>query len=1250
MELRIEDWIVDNNLPVEHWEDNILRLKDVEKVFFVLSYKPVLFDEDSFLILSHEEYDIADKVEDKKTFNFLFQFGAKWYYCPWKTSPSEDGEDRYKIALNEFLYLGEAEVSKKYDTFLGIHTEYEILNSALNIKTAIKKAKFLGASSLGMCDKGTLGGSLAFQLECKKNGLKPIIGQTMTIAYDYSEDKDNQLIHDIKLICLNEEGWFNLLNMNKKISTDYEGKFLPESYLLNHAAGLICIFDYSNSVLKGVTDEKKYEKIIKRYGKNFESIHYQFSSVEYSSDSFDLACLNSFKFYFNNFRGDDFSTILIEDAYYLEPNQSDCKDSVNAISKKAYQHSFEQHFKNLDETENKIDPYFADQEITARQFISEANEVANNIAKDYSFEIPLDGAKLPRFEDEGEMVPEEESKGLLRLLCEEGFDEKIRTKVSNPEKLKEYRDRLEKEYDVIAGAGFADYFLILWDTVNFAISNDVMIGTGRGSVGGSLLAYLIGITRIDPIKYDLLFERFLNEARFKKQYKHIIKSGGDTVEIKDGETFKVHDLELTAEELDQVDPTEIGVDSIEKVEDKRMDSLPDIDLDFTTASRDDIKDYLKNKYGENFTCSVGTYGRLKLRQTFKDLAKIEGVKFAEANELTKKIEDQHEYEFFDLFKYAKKDSLLYNFLQKNPEMIERLEVVLNNPKSISVHPSAVLVLPKEDHLGRERSLDDWIPIRSINGLNVSEWEGKYCDIFGLLKNDILGLAQLDKFTYCLRLIKENKGIDIDLDEIPLDDVRTFKRFKYGFNEDVFQFGSRGLKAYSKEVKPDHIDDLIAMAALYRPGPMSSDAHTDYAKIKHGLKDPEYDFGLKVVTEETNGLYIYQEQIMKAVVVLGGFSLVKADSLRTAIKKFDAKVMKSFEESFIAGAIKNNCPPDEATAIWKKLLAFSGYGFNKSHSAAYALIAYQSQWLKSNYPLEFWTTAMNFGKEDVDIPYYISEIQDIKSVFKKSTKVSIASADINNSTQNFECNGETNEINWSMVKVKGVAETSANKILAHRDRLGKFESLEQFLEEVPRKDANKTVMTNLIIAGAFDKICNIGQTWERAEILLEFYDARKIDAEVCKYLTSDNIGKSWQWKIWEKSLTGFGDIEYPRLLEQSDVSRKISSKYISSEDFERSDLGAIKAFDFKSGTEVAVCGIIKKVDVRTARNKKNYLLFFVESNSRDIPCVIWFDSFDKESDKVINNVGKMVIVLGAGNRWASRNGVYVYNSKCKIELI
>lgn len=378
-----------------------------------------------------------------------------------------------------------------------------------------------------------------------------------------------------------------------------------------------------------------------------------------------------------------------------------------------------------------------------------------------------------------------------------------------------------------------------------------MTGSGRGSVCGSLIAYCLYITDVDPLKYNLMFERFLNETRVS------------------GERAK------------------------------SADSMPDIDCDFPVAFRDTVKEYMSRRYGANHVCSVGTYTRMKLKTCLKDFGKVMGVPFAVMNKLTKDIDDQIEYTWGDLFNYAATSRELFRFVQDHPELVHMTKYALTQCKTGSVHPSAVIIVPKEDENGNPMDLYSWMPIKRMGDTLVSEWEGKYIDKSGFLKEDILGLNQLDKFSSIIKLIAKNRKQHIDVNTIPFSDEEVFRYFQRGWCEDVFQFGAMGLMNYCREAKPHTLDDLIAMTALFRPGPMDVKAHETFVEIKNGRKKPKFDPGMEEITRDTYSLYTYQEQIMKAVVV-GGLSPVESDILRTAIKKKNMDLIESFHGKFREG--------------------------------------------------------------------------------------------------------------------------------------------------------------------------------------------------------------------------------------------------------------------------------------------------------------------------------------------------------------
>ena len=676
---------------------------------------------------------------------------------------------------------------------------------------------------------------------------------------------------------------------------------------------------------------------------------------------------------------------------------------------------------------------------------------------------------------------------------------------------------------------------------------------------------------------------------------------------------------------------------IRESENARGDQMPDIDCDFPTEYRDAVKEYIKNKYGYAYTCSIGTYTRMKLKTCIKDFGKIKGLSFDYTNKLTKDIDDQIEYTWGDLFMYASKSKTLFKFVQENPELVHLTKYALLQPKAESVHPSAVVIVPK-NAIDDNRDIDlwEWMPMKKIDGVLVSEWEGKYIDKSGFLKEDILGLSQLDKFASMLKLIKENSGKDFDLNSIPLDDEETFKFFKRGWNEDVFQFGTTGLMNYCRQVKPDNINDLIAMTALFRPGPMDINAHQDFADIKRGKKKPSYDFGMEEITAETFSLYVYQEQIMKAVIV-GGLSPVESDMLRTTIKKKDLKTLASFGDKFKKGYIelleRNNIakPIEYADKVWNKLLAFSGYGFNKSHAAAYTILSYWSQWMKVNFPLEFWTTALQFAKEN-EVPYRLAELKKI------GNDIEVRPPDVNFSHGNFSCDSESQRIFFSITKIKGVGESAVSHILETRKNGGQFFSLEEFCSRVPSK-VNKSVVKNLIIAGAFDLVECVKNPRDRKKILEHYLIDIRGEELPDDFKVNDSMSNAF-WIIEQKKLTGFGEVDYETMIRESIPNKRVASLYLSDSEFLMAN----------SGTEATVVG--KLIYYKTKDIKSGTMCTLqIDCNNTIIPILLWPDAYEKLPDTVDNMKGMIIAICGEIKKDKFVNEKKIYsNTKTKVYII
>jgi DNA polymerase-3 subunit alpha len=1182
--MKFAEWIAEHQIPITVVPGG-KRQFDIEEVgrFMVLrgvvkqdpitdELKELIIDAKNLVFeLTDEERDTL--ATDDQIKYLVFEFGNCWYYSPVKPYKSDYNEYEYRVEFNDFLYLGKLEAEIDF-VHLGLHTEYELLNSALNIKAAVKKAKFLGQDALGMCDRNTLGGALAFQLECVGAGIKPVIGMTISVATPVVIDKvTHPIIYEGKIYALNAAGWQNMLAISAAINKDKENPYVWEADLLKLGEGLAWVFSYEMGILRDQRDTTIYLNTIKRYKKAFTLVYQQYTSVTYTDPDFDLRLLRGSQFYFTTF-SKILPPIYLDDIHYLSPADAQIKTTLNHIAGTINAESLEQYMRPGEVVLDCISEIFVRDGAYAKQaaeaVIIAMIENGTKLVAEVNFTIPTGQHRLPKFPTKDtklkfgdhDYLKFTESNELFIHLVKCGFTDKVKLQLPKTE-WKRYRLRMEEEIDVITNAGFADYFLILWDIIKSEKEAGGTVGPGRGSVGGSLVAYLLDITQVDPIKYDLLFERFLNKTRVS------------------GERAKM------------------------------ADAMPDVDVDFESARRDEVKAYISRKYGRSYVCSVGSYTRMKLKGAIKSLCRVKGLDFKYANNLTADIDNQLEYSFKDLIAYAGapgKDNL-YEFVQRNPDVVETLKVILNNPSVTSVHPSAVIIVPRFDAEGNEVNIYNWLPIREVDGLLVTEWEGKYTDRGGFLKEDILGIGQLDKFKYILELIKRNTGEDLDLNAIPLDHPETYALFHEGYNTDVFQFGSFGLKTYSRLVKPDRIEDIIAMNALYRPGPMESNSHHKFAWIKNGKENkdtgrphvPEYDYGLEEVTKATSGLYVYQEQIMRAVHVLGGLTLSEADEIRTVMKKFDQKKMATFQEKFTAGALERGCSVQEAGVIWEKLRAFSKYGFNKSHAAAYGLIAYWCQYLKANHPLEFWTAGFNFVPHTDRISGFIREMR------RTHQNISVNPPDVNVSLGTFVANPDDDGIYWSLRQIKGIGDSICAAIIAVRSETGKFFSLEEFMTRCKGRKVTKGHVRTLILSGAFDKVEDLQYVTDRRKLLIQFYKLRGEDHEL-DALTADTqlTRKEYFWKQIQRDLIGYADINYRELLESSDaITDKMMQHYITPKRLFRHNLK-----NTRYGEPALVCGFLLHVKEKDSKNGK-YAILELENNSEIIESIIWGDVWNQQ---------------------------------------
>lgn len=1102
---QLQNWLKRNKLQVEILNNNTINILQVG-VFLLLEDREVFFDEKLSLNLYQDEVDI-------KCDYYLYEFGGVYYYTP-KHSP--------KIQFNEFKYLGLCEQELDPVPFLGMHGSFELLNGSKPYSFWVKKAKFLGINTLGICERNTLAGIMKFQNTCAKNKIKPIIGEEIVVR------KPDESTFIIKLYCINEIGWQNLLQINKQIRIINNG-YIEEAVLLSYFEGLVCVLCYSSN---------GYQLIdFKHYTNHFTHCYFQIDTVIWENEEQDQKYLTYLKNYLE--KGINvIPPILINDAYYLDEEDNEAKSILNGIGGLTHQHkSKNQYFKNTDDNFMILSYLFKDDDERVYELFEQCTLNLIAVEEICNFQVKSNKLHLPEF-----ILPDDfnNKEDFLLSLIERGLQEKIISKVENEDI---YYERLQVEFETICEGGFIDYFLVSWDIIRFCRENDILVGLGRGSAGGSLIVYCLNITQIDPIKFGLFFERFMNKGRMKG-------------------------------------------------------NLPDLDLDFQASRRDEVKSYIEQKYGNDYVCSIGTYTTFQIKAAFRDGLKQMGLENKLINHHSKTLYDE-ESSWVDIFTAAAKNIPFKEFIKEQIDKINKIKLIFDQPKAESIHACGMLIMPKNENIFTQ------IPLKKIENELVSEWEGNELASLGYLKDDILGIKQLDKIKTIINLIKESTNEEINVYDLPLDDKGVYKYFQKGYNGDLFHFGSAGLTNYSRQVKPENIEELIAMIALFRPGVMGIGAHDDFVKLKFGLKKPEYDYNLESVTKETYGIYVYQEQIMQACQILGNFTLVEADDIRKAMGHSIPELILSYKTKFIDGAIKNGCEKEAAENIWGKLELFAGYGFNKSHSVAYALTGYICQWLKVHYPFQYWTVAFSFASAEDIIPF-TNEI----NITSKQLKIKTPS--INYSKEDFYF--FNNSLYWSFTKIKGVGEIAVKQLIEERDKNGEFFSFEEFLKRRNKSKVNKTVIEGLIYSGAFDEIEQIKDAKNRFKLLNQYYLSEKIKTANFNYIETDNIKEDYWWLLKQRSLIGIAYFNWKDILTRNDFKKEIY------------ELGLQEMKEDKeySSSDLSVGGVIVEIIKRKSK-KGEFAQIQIEHNCELIFITLWNNIWDNSKKEIEDKEGKIILL-------------------------
>ncbi|MBP9765173.1 DNA polymerase III subunit alpha [Candidatus Babeliales bacterium] len=898
-------------------------------------------------------------------------------------------------------------MSGQHFTHLHVHTEYSLLDGAITLPKLVEHAQKQGAKALAMTDHGNIFGAVKFFQLCKKAGIKPILGMEAYMAENVHERIVDKKYYHLIILVQNEIGYRNLC---KLIAFSYKEGFyfkprIDYNILAQHSEGLIvtsaCLGGHIAQLLKSGQEQQARTQIdwfLKHFGP--ERFYFEIQPEEQQ----EQVELNKKLLALSKELG--ISCVATTDCHYLNLHDHEAHEVMLAIGTgKRFDDPTRFSFK-------ECRAYMRSPQEMLEIFKDYPEAVYNTgkIADMCNFEFETKKLFFPKFQTPEDKTPQQH----FQDLCRQGLQKLADQKRFPTENIEQYQQRLELEMDLIIQMGFVEYFLIVSEFIMWARRNDIPVGPGRGSAAGALVAWCLEITNIDPLKYNLLFERFLNPERV---------------------------------------------------------SMPDIDIDFCIEGRERVIQYIKDTYGHDKVCQIITFGTMLAKAVIKDVARALGLPFEESNMITSLVPEQLK---ITLKEAVEQESKLQELINNNPTIKKIFDIALRLEgvtRHASKHAAGIVITPEPTH----EMLPIFIPPK--DDAVVAQYAMTELESIGFLKIDLLGLKNLTLIKNALHSIKSNHNIHIDIDHIPLDDPKTFQLIQEGKTSGVFQLESDGLKDVLRKLKPDKFEDIIAVNALYRPGPLGSGMVDDYILRRHGKQDINYFFDeLKDVLWETYGVIVYQEQVMKIASVIGGYSLGEADILRRAMGKKKADVMAEQKKLFVDRAQSRGYDAKKSDDLFELMAYFAGYGFNKSHSAAYALIAYQTAYLKANYPAEFTACLISLESGNAEnMSFYLKEAKDMG--------IEILPPNIN--TSNIEFSIVDGKILFGLQGIKNIGSTSLSNIIAQRKKGGPFTDILNLCERIDLRSSNKRVLENLISAGALDTLPgNRAQKYHELPIIIE----------------------------------------------------------------------------------------------------------------------------------------------------------------------
>ncbi len=1045
---------------------------------------------------------------------------------------------------------------------LHLHTQYSLLDGGIHLPRLFPKAKELGFEALAITDHGNMFGAVDFYKRAKASGIHPIIGCEAYVAPKSRLEKSSHrgladAAYHLVLLGKDEAGYKTLVKLTSAAYLEgfYYKPRIDRELLKEHNEGLIGLSACLKGEISWLVRHNNYDKAKRRaqeyaqiFGEGNFYIELQKNGLEEQEE------VNSQLVSIANEVG--LPLVATNDCHYLDPEDAEAHDVLLCIQTG-------KHVDDADRMRMSTNQLYLRSPREVAELFSDLEEAVRNtveIANRCNFEFKMHQYKLPQYK-----VPQGYTlHGYLEELAQKGLvrrREAGELDVGIP--FAEYQQRLKRELEIINDMGFSGYFLVVWEFIDYAKRRGIPVGPGRGSAAGSLVSYCLGITSIDPLRYHLLFERFLNPERV---------------------------------------------------------SMPDIDVDICMNRRDEVVEHVRQLYGEENVAKIITFGTLSARAVVRDVGRALNLPYGEVDTIAKLIPPTLSITIKEALEQQPR---LVELMKENPDVKRLIEIAQKLEglyRHASTHAAGVVITPEP--------LTEYLPLYRASDKNSNEVVTQYAkdevEELGLLKMDLLGLKTLTILDMAVKLAERYKEVgSIDLDHLPLDDEKTFKLLCSGQTTGVFQLESSGMRELIKKMQPSRFEDIIALVALYRPGPLESGMVDDYINRRHGRVEVSYPLPqLEPILKETYGIILYQEQVMQIAVTLGGYTMGQADLLRKAMGKKKPELMQKERSRFVEGALKNGVPKEKAEEIFNLMEKFAGYGFNKSHSAAYAMIAYQTAYMKAHHPVAFMAALISGDMANTDKIYkYIKECSEMG--------IEVLPPDINDSDVTFSVKG--NSLRFGLAAIKNVGEAAVESIVREREAKGPFKSLYDFCRRVDLQKVNRKTIESLVKAGAFDS------TGRERHVLLGALDKAMEEAG-----RRNKAGRRGQVSLFE--IAGKEAIpqipewypEVPPLSQKEllEMDKEALGFYVTSHPMEMyaerarevTELTLEKVHSMQDGTEVVVCGVVAKKKELSTKKKERMAIVQLEDTTSSVEVVV-FPSLYREVELTLSVSEEPFVVRG-----------------------